>query len=126
MQQAKDIGYSARYVFVEVPSQETQRRQLLVSGIISEDEVQELLSNMAAEIKHSKTEGFSDKIIVNDDLETACKILEAFIYGSEDQDLAANWEPRLTDPDVSIRDASPAGGGLENPRSNGVDATADH
>ncbi len=63
---------------------EALESQLKESGV-GEDEIQAVLSQAADEIEGAKLGGF-DKIIVNHDLETACKGLEAFIYDKEEDD----------------------------------------
>ncbi len=77
-------AYDARYVLIQPPNMEALESQLKESGV-GEDEIQAVLSQAADEIEGAKLGGF-DKIIVNHDLETACKGLEAFIYDKEEDD----------------------------------------
>lgn len=51
-------------------------------GTESEESVQKRLAQARNEIEYSRTPGVHDKIIVNDDLDTAYKELEDFIYQS--------------------------------------------
>jgi guanylate kinase len=63
-------------------------------GTEKEESVQKRLAQARNELDYSKTEGAHDLIIVNDDLETAYKELEEFIFkktreqGAKDENAA--------------------------------------
>ena len=63
-------------------------------GTEKEESVQKRLAQARNELEYSKTEGAHDLIIVNDDLETAYKELEEFIFkktqeqGAKDENAA--------------------------------------
>ncbi len=76
------MAYDARYIFIRPPSVEALESRLRDSGV-TEDEIKVVLGRAPTEIKLAATRGF-DKIIVNNTVEAACKCLEAFIYGLED------------------------------------------
>ena len=64
---------------------ELQRR---LQGRGSDDEatIEKRLEIAQRELEQAKTEGFHDKILVNDDLETTYKQLENYIFGIEETD----------------------------------------
>lgn len=59
-------------------------RRLQRRGSDDEDTIQKRLEIAQRELEQSKTEGFHDKIFVNDDLETTYKQLENYIFGVEE------------------------------------------
>ncbi len=58
-------------------------------GSDDEDTIQKRLDIAQRELEQAKTEGFHDKIFVNDDLETTYKKLENYIFSIEEN----NEEP---------------------------------
>lgn len=60
--------------------------RLIGRGTDLEEKIKERLNIAEREIEHSKLEGFHDKIIVNEDLETAYEELEAYIFGGNEKD----------------------------------------
>lgn len=80
VKQIKSSGIPARYVFVAPPSEEELERRLRGRGTESAESVQRRLDQAKLELEYSKTPGVHDKVIVNDDLETAYKELEDFVY----------------------------------------------
>ncbi|CAK7271380.1 guanylate kinase [Sporothrix epigloea] len=79
-QRARGSSLDARYVFIAPPSVEILEKRLRGRGTEKEESVQKRLTQALVELEYSKTPGVHDKIIVNDDLETAYKELEDFIY----------------------------------------------
>jgi len=61
-------------------------------GTEKEESVQKRLAQARTELEYSKTEGAHDLIIVNDDLETAYKELEEFIFKKKTQEQGAKNE----------------------------------
>lgn len=107
------MRFDARYVFIEPPSVETLEGRLRESGAAAE-EVTAAMSGVAQDMEHAKSAGF-DKTIVNQDLEAACKSLEEFIYGMEEEaeNLTNGTGEAQNGSDVAMTDAA-----------NGADANA--
>ncbi|KEZ46097.1 Guanylate kinase [Scedosporium apiospermum] len=82
VKQIKNSDIPARYVFVAPPSEEILEKRLRGRGTETEESVQKRLTQAKRELEYSKTPGVHDIIIVNDDLETAYKQLDDFIYKS--------------------------------------------
>ena len=82
MKQIKASGIDARYIFIAPPSEDTLEKRLRGRGTETEASIQKRLAQAKLELEYSKTPGVHDIIIVNDDLETAYKRLEEFVYGS--------------------------------------------
>jgi guanylate kinase len=61
-------------------------------GTEKEESVQKRLAQARNELEYSKTAGAHDLIIVNDDLETAYKELEEFIFKKKTQEQGAKDE----------------------------------
>lgn len=80
VKQIKQSSMAARYVFVAPPSLEKLEGRLRGRGTETEASVQKRLAQANNELEYSQTPGVHDIIIVNDDLETAYKELETFIY----------------------------------------------
>ena len=72
----------ARYIFVAPPEPafETLEQRLRGRQTETEEGLQKRLTQAKNELEFSKTPGVHDIIIVNDDLETAYKTLEAYVY----------------------------------------------
>jgi len=75
----------ARFVFIAPPSEEELERRLRGRGTDKEDAVLKRLAQAKLELEYAKTPGVHDKIIVNNDLETAYKELEEFVYAPVQQ-----------------------------------------
>lgn len=74
-----DPTIEARYVFIQPPSIEILEQRLRGRGTEREDDIQRRLTQARNEIEYAKT-GVHDKIIVNDDLQTAYRELEDFVF----------------------------------------------
>lgn len=84
IQQLKDNGYSARFIFLAPPDAPELEQRLIKRGTDSEDKIKERLEIARAELKQAEVPGFHDQIFVNDDLEATYKALEAYIFGDEE------------------------------------------
>lgn len=77
---AKDNGFSARVIFIAPPSLEALEARMRKNESLSEEEIQRRLKSAQEDIAQSSSGDFYDKVIINDDLETAYKALEEYIY----------------------------------------------
>ncbi|PHH83836.1 hypothetical protein CDD82_27 [Ophiocordyceps australis] len=80
VKQMKQSTISARYVFIAPPSLQVLESRLRGRGTEKEESIQKRLAQAKRELDFSQTPGIHDKIIVNDQLETAYKELEDFVY----------------------------------------------
>lgn len=62
------------------------QRRLQRRGSDDEATIEKRLQIAQRELEQAKTEGFHDKIFVNDDLETTYKELENYVFGIEEPD----------------------------------------
>ncbi|KFH43387.1 Guanylate kinase-like protein [Hapsidospora chrysogenum ATCC 11550] len=86
VKQMKKSGIKARYIFIAPPSLEALEARLRGRGTENEESIQKRLAQAKNELEYSKTPGVHDIIILNDDLDTAYKQLEEFVYKApEDQ-----------------------------------------
>ncbi|KAJ5545895.1 Guanylate kinase [Penicillium frequentans] len=69
----------ARYIFISPPNFEALAKRLRGRGTEKDEAIQKRLAQAKAELDYADT-GAHDKIIVNDDLQVACKELEDFIF----------------------------------------------
>ncbi|KAF4995177.1 hypothetical protein FGRMN_5315 [Fusarium graminum] len=77
----KSQSLDARYVFIKPPSFEVLESRLRARGTDGEIKIQERLARARTEVEYAETSGVYDKIIINDDLDTAYERLKAFAYG---------------------------------------------
>ncbi|KAK5629586.1 hypothetical protein RRF57_005301 [Xylaria bambusicola] len=101
-QMAKDNGFSARIAFISPPSLEVLEARLRKIEGLSEEEVQQKLKASQEEIEQSGSSDLYDRVIINDDLETAYKALEDFIYESANAN--GVHEETSTDEDTAMKD----------------------
>ncbi|KAK3688194.1 guanylate kinase [Podospora appendiculata] len=80
VKQIQASRFPARFVFIAPPSEEELERRLRGRGTDKEESILKRLAQAKVELEYSKKPGVHDKIIVNDDLETAYKELEGFVY----------------------------------------------
>ncbi|KAL4917571.1 P-loop containing nucleoside triphosphate hydrolase protein [Aspergillus aurantiobrunneus] len=80
VRQVKAGGLEARYVFVKPPSFEALEERLRGRGTESDEDVRRRLDRARVELEFADVPGVYDKIVVNDDLETAFRELEEFEY----------------------------------------------
>ncbi|KAJ5526834.1 Guanylate kinase [Penicillium frequentans] len=69
----------ARYIFISPPNFEALAKRLRGRGTEKDEAIQKRLAQAKAELDYADT-GAHDKIIVNDDLQVACKELEDFVF----------------------------------------------
>jgi THO complex subunit 1 len=93
------------------------QRRLQRRGSDDEETIQKRLEIAQQELEQAKTEGFHDKILVNDDLETTYKQLENYIFGigenveepsqlASSDDEAKSAEPTNTEVEMVDTEAS--------------------
>ncbi|KAK8048480.1 hypothetical protein PG994_010210 [Apiospora phragmitis] len=88
----KENLYDARVVFVAPPPcTEAFEARLKASGRYAEDKIPGLLKAAEEEVEQAKSGDSYEIVVVNDDLDEACKALEAFIYGD-----SSNPAPEVT------------------------------
>ncbi|KAL2259762.1 hypothetical protein VTK26DRAFT_6450 [Humicola hyalothermophila] len=80
VKQIQASGFPARFVFIAPPSEEELERRLRGRGTEQEESIQKRLKQAKVELEYAKTPGVHDRIIVNNDLETAYKELEEFVF----------------------------------------------
>ncbi|KAI1331310.1 THO complex subunit 1 transcription elongation factor-domain-containing protein [Xylariaceae sp. FL0255] len=78
-QSAKDNGFSARVVFIKPPSLEELEARLRKVDGMSDEDIQTKLKGAREEIDNIPEDLF-DKVIMNDNIETAFRTLEEYIY----------------------------------------------
>ncbi|KAI3337139.1 THO complex subunit 1 transcription elongation factor-domain-containing protein [Xylariaceae sp. AK1471] len=101
-QMAKDNGFSARVVFIAPPNPEELETRLRKDEALSEEEIERKLKAAQEEIDQSSSGDLYDKLITNDDLETAYKALEEFIY--ETPKANGVYEEETSNGDTAMKD----------------------
>lgn len=79
VKQVKRTDLNARFLFLSPPSLEALEKRLRGRGTDSEEAVLKRLKQAEAEMAFAKEEGVHDKIVVNDDLETAYNEVDDWI-----------------------------------------------
>ncbi|KAI1813032.1 guanylate kinase [Poronia punctata] len=80
VKQIRNQNLDARFIFVKPPSFESLEQRLRGRGTEDEDSLAKRLNQARVELEYAETPGVHDIIIVNDDLDTAYKELEDFVY----------------------------------------------
>ncbi|KFA60460.1 hypothetical protein S40285_08079 [Stachybotrys chlorohalonatus IBT 40285] len=80
VKQVRKSGMDFRYVFIAPPSRDELERRLRARGTETEASITQRLDRAAEELKFGQA-GF-DCVVTNDELETAYKELEGWVYGS--------------------------------------------
>jgi guanylate kinase len=80
VKQIRASGQPGRFVFIAPPNFEELEKRLRGRGTEDEDSVTRRLEQAKKELEYSHTPGVHDIVIVNDDLDTAYKALEDFVY----------------------------------------------
>lgn len=88
IQQLKDQAYDARFIFLAPPEMTELEKRLRQRGSADEEKIKARLEIAVKELEHAKLEGFHDKTLVNDDLQSTYDVLEKYIFGSENEDEA--------------------------------------
>lgn len=79
VKQVKKTDLNARICFLQPPSVEELERRLRSRGTEKEESIKDRLDQAKHEMAYCKAEGKNDKVVVNDDLETAYKELEEWV-----------------------------------------------
>ncbi|KAL3459965.1 guanylate kinase-domain-containing protein [Aspergillus heterothallicus] len=79
VKQVKKTDLNARFLFLAPPSVEELERRLRSRGTETEESLEKRLTQAKNELEFSKQPGAHDKIVINDDLETAYTELREFI-----------------------------------------------
>lgn len=93
------------------------------SGRYTEEKIPDLLASAQQEIEESETGGLYDTVVLNEDLETAYKALEEFIYGSSEGTNGTNGvngDAAHADEDVAMESAADGEAMEQQPESNGA------
>lgn len=99
---AKDNGFSARAIFIAPPTLEALEARIRKNEGLSEDEIQSKLEAAQEDIDQSSSGDFYDRVIINDDLETAYKALEEYIY--EMPKANGIHKDEVADEDIAMND----------------------
>lgn len=102
---AKGNLYKARIIFISLSNVDAIANRLKASGY-PEEKIPELVKAAKEEIEKSQSGGFYDAVVVNDNLETAYKALEDFIYGPAPDTNGVNGESTSGGADVSMTDVT--------------------
>ncbi|KAI9841712.1 MAG: guanylate kinase [Sclerophora amabilis] len=81
VKQVKRTDLHARFLFLAPPSVFELEKRLRGRGTETEDSLQKRLKQAELEMEYSKTEGAHDRVVVNQDLDTAYREMEEFILG---------------------------------------------
>ncbi|KAL4868194.1 hypothetical protein BDV12DRAFT_107106 [Aspergillus spectabilis] len=79
VKQVKKTDLNARFLFLAPPSVEELEKRLRGRGTETEESLQKRLTQAKSELEYAQQPGAHDKIVVNDDLETAYKELRDYI-----------------------------------------------
>ncbi|KAI2085496.1 guanylate kinase [Ophidiomyces ophidiicola] len=79
VKQVKRSDLNARFIFLAPPSMEELERRLRGRGTETEDSLSKRLAQAKNELEFAKEPGAHDKIVVNDDLETAYQSVKDWI-----------------------------------------------
>lgn len=110
IQQLKDNGYAARFIFLAPPDVSELEQRLRRRGSDGEEKIKQSLEIAKRELQQAELEGFHDKTFVNDDLETTYRKLESYIFYTDEKDDAGEGTPMEgakaadTDTEVEIAD----------------------
>jgi THO complex subunit 1 len=108
--QLKDQSFAARYIFLAPPDISELQQRLRQRGSNTEDKIKDRLEIAEKELAQAKVEGFHDKILVNDNLQTAFEQLESYIFGFDATDEdgkdaeAVSTELEMGDGELQIDD----------------------
>lgn len=78
VKQVKKTDLNARFLFLQPPSIEVLEQRLRGRATDKEEAILERLAQAEKEMEYSRTPGVHDKVIVNDDLETAWREFHEF------------------------------------------------
>lgn len=107
------MGFTARYIFVKPPSQETHKQRLSSAGL-DERAVQSIIDQTPVGPDQSKTLQLFDHILPNDDtLETVSRSLSAYIFGKDTEG-----------PDAQVATGDAHNGESQHRQADGDDSAA--
>lgn len=79
VKQVKKTDLNAKFIFLKPPSMAALKARLEGRGTETADSLQKRLTQAEKELEYAEQPGAHDKIIVNDDLDTAFKELDDYI-----------------------------------------------
>lgn len=79
VKQLKKSRLNPRICFIQPPDVETLEQRLRGRGTDSEDAIQKRLAQAKNEIEYCRNEGKNDKVVINDDLDTAYRELDEWV-----------------------------------------------
>lgn len=90
VKQVKKTDLNARFLFLSPPSLEVLEQRLRGRGTETEDGLQKRLRQAEQEMAYAKEPGVHERVVVNDDLDTAYREMEEWIvdggrYGGEEK-----------------------------------------
>ena len=85
MKQVKKTDLHARFLFLSPPSVEILEQRLRGRGTEDEESLRKRLEQAEKEMSFSREEGVHDKIVVNDDLETAYREVSDWVLEGDSQ-----------------------------------------
>jgi len=83
VKQVKKTDLQARFLFLSPPSIPVLEQRLRGRGTETDESLQKRLEQAEREIEFSREEGVHDMVIVNNDLDTAYREVEAWIVNGE-------------------------------------------
>ncbi|PBP20524.1 guanylate kinase [Diplocarpon rosae] len=86
VQHLKDQEYNARFIYLTPPSILELEARLRKRDAISEDVIREGPKAAENQIEEFKSEGYHDKLIINDKLDEAYEALEKYIFEDEEKE----------------------------------------
>ena len=79
VKQVKKSSLDARFLFLAPPSLEVLEQRLRGRSTETEESLRLRLKQAEVELEFAKGEGVHDKVVVNEDLEKACKEVEEWV-----------------------------------------------
>jgi guanylate kinase len=83
VKQVKKTDLNARFLFLAPPSIEELERRLRSRGTETEESIRKRVEQAKKEMEYAANEGSHEKVVVNDDLETAYREMEEWIMAGE-------------------------------------------
>lgn len=119
IQQVKDKGFAARFIFLAPPAISDLEQRLRKRGSDDEDKIKERLKIAAKELEHAKLEGVHDITFINENLDTTYEALERYIFepdGTDETIGDGKEEPAEAKTiEVEMTDDAPTGGEIADP-----------
>lgn len=75
------MAFPGRYILINPPTPEALQTRLAGSGKLDEAAIKATIESIPSEAEANK---ISNKVIINDDLDSAAKSLSSFIYGKDE------------------------------------------